>query len=105
MKIIYERVPVTTLQKFVEKNNLSILVSERKNPVDPTTRFYARIPHSEVSDGHVLRGVFGNGATEYEAIRNYVPEISGKRLKVDDMYIDVPVLLPYASEEAVGNKT
>jgi hypothetical protein len=101
MKIIYERVPRTTLQDFVEKHNLSILVTERKNPADPTTRFYARIPDSDVSDGHALLGVFGNGATEYEAIRNYVPEISGKRLKVEETYIDVPVLLPYASEEMV----
>lgn len=98
MKIIYERVPVTTLQEFVDRHTLSILVTERENPSDPNTRFYARIPHSGVCENNALLGVYGNGATEYEAIRNYVPEISGKKIKVDNTYINVPVFLPYASE-------
>jgi hypothetical protein len=50
----------------------------------------------------MLSGVFGGGATEEAAIRDYVPHISGQKLKIDTTYIDVPVLLPYVADEAVG---
>jgi hypothetical protein len=102
MKIIYERVPRTTLQDFVEKHNLSILVTEREKPSRPEHRFCARIPDSEVVRGTMLAGVFGGGATEEAAIRDYVPHISGQKLKIATTYIDVPVLLPYVADEAVG---
>jgi hypothetical protein len=99
MKIIYERVLRTTLQDFVEKHNLSILVTERDKPSHPECRFYARIPDSDVVRGGMLSGVCGDGATEEAAIRDYVPQISGQKLKIDTTYIDVPVLLPYVADE------
>jgi hypothetical protein len=47
----------------------------------------------------MLSGVCGDGATEEAAIRDYVPQISGQKLKIDKTYIDVPVLLPYVADE------
>lgn len=88
MKVEIERIggaPIT-FEGFAAKHNLKMLVTERS--VDGTliqadSRYYARFDHSETSEGAVLVGTYGDGATPEQAISNYQNILIGKRLVID----------------------
>lgn len=75
MKIERDLLVRCTIEQFAEEHDLIMEVHERHPNSDPT-RFYARFKDAELSDGIVLSGVYGDGATEEEAIRAYARRIS-----------------------------
>lgn len=75
-----------TLEDFADKHGLVMEVHQR-----PDGSYYSRFKFSEVHEGHLLRGVYGDGATEETAIAAYAKEISGKTLTVDGGKTDIPV--------------
>ena len=48
-------------------------------------RCVASFERTEVKDGHLLVGTYGDGHTPYEAIRDYVDKIKGKWLIINAM--------------------
>jgi len=68
-----------TLKQFAEKHNLILEIHERTKDPKPD-KYYAHFENSDIKDGRVLRGVFGNGSTEAFAISDYAKEISGQIL-------------------------
>lgn len=77
-----EHVPVeeSTIEDFATKHNLTMKVIERENPGDPGTKFYARFFFGDYSvdvvDRIFLKGEYGNGRTEQEAIKHYAELVS-----------------------------
>lgn len=69
-----------SLEDFADKHNLHMVVTERKASEGSNDRFYARFDRVEVSEGCILRGTYGNGATPEQAIENYGQAISLKTL-------------------------
>lgn len=102
MNIIRESIPVSTIQEFAVKHGLTMKVVERGAHRSPgVERFYACFENSETKEGCILRGSFGNGDTEAEAIENYAAEISEKLLVTgaftkDRREIQVPRLVQRA---------
>lgn len=93
MKITYDKIEEMTLNEFAKKYDLEMVVRERDREIMSMPhighggRFYAYFKRTEVKDGSILCGSFGNGATPEDAINNYACEISGKRL-VKNAYRD-----------------
>lgn len=85
------------LKQFAAKNNLRLVVEKRSSEVVPESmRFMARFDKCDIKCGIFLLSECGNGATEQDAINDYICRISGKTLIVDAMKegrkkIDVPV--------------
>lgn len=97
MNITRKPIPVTTIEEFADKHDLEMEMHERKREVGDPTRYYCRFERAELSEGTMLRGAFGNGATEEEAIADYAKEISLGRLVInaytrERKEIDVPRL-------------
>lgn len=101
MKIERQFIPRAKLEDFATQNGLVMLVKERNliqlGHLGITSRYYAYFQGAEIKEGSVLKGVFGNGATEDEAIRDYIPQISGQILVVGAMEgvrreYEVPIL-------------
>lgn len=89
METIVEKIPRVRISKFAGEHGLTMRVVERK-PSDlhrsfdfASSRFYAHFDNCEVKEGSCLVGIFGNGATEKQAIANYAKEISNKRLVIN----------------------
>ena len=87
MKIERHLVPRMTIGEFARANDLTMVVRER-NPRDMedfrcTYRFYARFKDSDLKEGPILSGEYGNGHSEEEAIRNYAALISGRLLVIN----------------------
>jgi hypothetical protein len=70
------------VEKFADEYGLVMEIHERSHRPGPT-RFYATFQKTDILDGPFLRGEFGDGATEQEAIRNYALAIQGRILVVD----------------------
>ena len=82
-------VPAMTLEEFADINGLVLKVKERSSEtvsmvhVGENRRFYAMFEDSEIKEDCTLRGGFGDGATEEQAILNYAKEISEKMLVIN----------------------
>lgn len=88
----------TTIYKFAEKHNLTMLISERRVPYNNSMRFSAHFESTEVKQGCGLAGVYGNGNTIREAEINYAERIELTRIVINAMTkkrreIDVPRLI------------
>lgn len=82
MKVESHTLPRSTIEAFADKHGLVMEIHER-SPVDSQNRFYAHFKRVEVSDGSVLIGTYGNGATPEDAIAAYGEKIAGKLIVVD----------------------
>ena len=82
MEIVESFVPEATLEAFADQYGLVMELYEREEPREPGSRFYAHFRHTDVMDNEMLVGVYGNGATPEQAIANYGPEISLRRIAV-----------------------
>ena len=83
MKITIDVIPVSSICEFAEQHGLELEVKERKVEVGSENRYYACFVRTEVKDGGLLRGEFGNGSTPEEAIDNYAKEIEIKTIVVN----------------------
>lgn len=99
MQIIVERhqSSTITLEQFGDLHGLVMRITERGPQMDKSMRWYARFDNAEVKEGAILKGTFGNGHDPDTAMRDYVPQISGKILVIDAMMptrreIKVPIL-------------
>lgn len=101
MQVVVHRVPESTLDEFAQKHGLVIVVTERRmdrwQREHGLCRYVAMFQGAEVASGGLLRGEYGEGNTEEEAIRNYAEVISHERLIVGAFTdarreIDVPRL-------------
>lgn len=70
-----------TIEEFADQHGLVMEVHERDDPKLP--RYYATFKDVNVVDGVLLRGEYGNGDTEEEAIRNYGDALSFKTIVVN----------------------
>jgi hypothetical protein len=73
----------STIEAFADEHGLVMDVHERRFDLGHARRFYAAFRHAEIKDGCILRGAYGDGATEQDAIAAYAREISMKRLVID----------------------
>lgn len=94
MHIERHYVPDSTIEQFADKHGLVMVVRERGRDYG-SSRFYAMFKDAVVADRECCIGVYGNGATEEEAISAYALAISEKTLMVnayqkDRRYIPVP---------------
>lgn len=71
----------TPIDEFADKHNLVMLVRERPPHIN-AARFYAMFEDVVVKEGGCLAGVYGDGATELEAINDYAKQISSRCLIV-----------------------
>lgn len=94
--MIVNKFPVErmTLEKFADEYGLVMEVRERGVNFPHNERWYASFATVEVEDGSLLCGVFGNGATPEEAIRDYGRQISGKTLAVGPRASKITVYVP-----------
>lgn len=83
MEIRSNLIESTTIEKFANKNGLVMEVHERRKPIGAPDRFFAHFHHSDIKEGAMLIGTFGNGSTPEEAIQNYAKEIGLKLLVID----------------------
>lgn len=94
MKTEIEHAERMTLEEFADKHGLTMKVTARSGvgspPVGHGARFYAEFDGVDVMEDGCLCGVFGNGATPDEAIRNYIQKISEKRIAIDALSSDRP---------------
>ncbi len=67
-----------TIRQFAKKNNLKLVVKERKT--EP--KYYAYFDDVEIKVGNLLIGSFGNGSTKKEAINEYAKKIINSHLVV-----------------------
>lgn len=88
MKVTIERVNRLTLEEFANKHGLEMVVTERTNG-----SFYASFRRFLVKEGCMRRGVYGDGKTPEEAIKNYAPQISQHVIVDDNREILVPCLI------------
>jgi len=85
MKINRERVEEMTIEEFADMHGLTMNVFERRVGIGDSMRFYAEFAKVDVMDGGCLRGVYGNGATEEQAIADCAKKISLERVVVNAM--------------------
>jgi hypothetical protein len=85
MKIERQVIPEMTIQEFADKHELTMRVNERPKPIGSPDRFYASFVGAEIMDGGCLVGMFGDGATEEDAITAYARRIELRTLVIDAM--------------------
>ena len=71
------------INQFAERNNLVIEVNERSpdyHNQSGDNKYYAMFVDCDVKDGGCLVGMFGNGATPEDAVREYAESISNKTI-------------------------
>ena len=78
---------ILDLEQQYKELELEVKMRDFRNSKLPL--FYAKFKDSDVVDGNVIRGVYGNGNTIDEAIQDYCKEISG-RVLVINRYSDNP---------------
>jgi hypothetical protein len=87
MEIKRELYPSSSLEAFADKHGLVLCVTERAldrwQRERKIERFLAYFERAEVKECGVLRSAYGNGATENEAIADYVDQISGEVLVIN----------------------
>lgn len=82
VKITYNTDP-RTIEEFAELHDLTMEVRERPVALQKHGRFTASFEKSEIKDGGLLIGLYGNGNTPEEAIAGYGKQISGKLLVIN----------------------
>ncbi len=86
MKIEKKEIPEMTIEAFADAYNLTMEIHERRLPVGDPSRYYAHFKSAEAREGTCcLIGLFGNGSTPEEAIKNYAREINLRTLIIDAM--------------------
>jgi hypothetical protein len=95
MKIINNFIPVSTLEKFADEHNLTMIVKERKTDTESDNRFFAEFENAEIREGIILSSAYGNGNTPERAIKDYARKIELKTIVIDAYgtnreVIDVP---------------
>lgn len=86
MKIERHEIETTKIEAFADKHGLVMEIHERKKEVGDPSRYYAHFISAEAREGTCcLIGLFGNGATPEEAVKNYACEISLRTLIIDAM--------------------
>ena len=83
MKINLYKIEEMKISEFADKHGLVMEVHERKCPVGHPLRFYACFAHTEVKDGCILIGTYGNGDCPEQAINNYAKEIQFQTIVVN----------------------
>lgn len=96
MKVEIHKLEKESIGKFADRHELVIEVRERDKSFWPA-RYYASFKRTEIKNGAMLTGVYGNGSTPSKAIRDYAERISRRLIVVDAMSenrreIWVPVL-------------
>jgi hypothetical protein len=97
MKTIFHTIPQMCIEAFADRNHLAMEINERKVSEGDPGRYYAQFLSTEVKEGGCLLGVFGNGPTPEDAIKDYARRISLRTLvwhanQKDRIEIDVPRL-------------
>jgi hypothetical protein len=82
MKVERHDVPVSTIDKFADENDLVMEVFERGKGTEPNHRYFAHFKDAEVMDRGFLRSTFGDGPDPDAAIAAYAMEISETRLVI-----------------------
>ncbi|MCK9596675.1 hypothetical protein M0R19_05785 [Candidatus Pacearchaeota archaeon] len=86
-------IPNVNILDFEKQHNLKLIVEERNLPISDPARFFATFENSWVPDNKgFLVGVYGNGNTIEESIKEYCKKISTKELRIGNNSIDVPRL-------------
>ena len=87
MEVVIKAIPRLTVEQFADRHGLVMEVFERNPKVGMLTGkfepFYAHFRSSDVKEGSVLIGEFGNGQTPAEAIADYASRISNRVLVVN----------------------
>lgn len=76
MKIVKDFIRQGTIEEFAVFHNLQMVVSERRLPLGDLMRFYAKFEDCDLKGDGVLIGMFGNGPTPEQAIKDYARKIS-----------------------------
>jgi hypothetical protein len=85
MKITIERVQKGTIEEFAEKHDLTMEVIERDGAFQGTNRqFSASFYECGVVKGKMLHGLYGDGRTPEEAIKDYARVISEETLSINN---------------------
>jgi len=98
VKLERNLIDTMTISDFADEHDLVMVITERPGRSNEHDRFYAMFKGAEVLEGtNILRGEFGNGYTETQAIREYGFAISNRTLVIDAMgpkrrKIQVPTL-------------
>ena len=84
MEITVEKVERTTIEKFAQSHNLKMKITERNYNLrkQGLSRWYASFKDCDVKGDGVLIGIFGNGETQEEAIKDYAKKINLQTLVV-----------------------
>ena len=85
MKIEINEQPRMTIEEFADLHDLTVDVNERTPSMmgdrwTEESRYYAQFRDSEIKEGRMLAGTYGNGCTPEQAISDYASEISEKLL-------------------------
>ena len=80
------------LQDFLDAQNIQMRVIYYPNQ---SGRWSAMFDYCDLAENGLLRGVHGNGKTPAEAIRVYLREVRGKRMKFEQRYFVVPDHVEY----------
>lgn len=75
MKIEKNLIRRMTLEEFAEEHDLTMEINERDSSI-VAPRYYAQFKYSELEDGSVFIGIYGNGHTEEGAIKDYEEQLS-----------------------------
>ncbi len=82
MKYTFEtESPMCSLEEFATKHGLEMVVTERI--LDKGARYMARFRHVEVKHGAYLSGLYGEGDSPENAIKDYAQGIIGERLIIN----------------------
>lgn len=78
--MIIRRFPLLmiSISKFADLHGLEMEVHQRRD-----RDYYARFSLSEIKEGRMLIGTYGDGCNETEAIKAYALKISGQTLVID----------------------
>lgn len=93
MKYTFEtESPMCSLEEFATKHGLELVVTERIldrwHKERKSARYMARFRHVEVKQGACLAGVYGEGDSPENAIKDYAQGIIGERLIINAMQND-----------------
>lgn len=84
--------PMCSLEDFAEKHGLELVVTERIldgwHRERNTPRYIARFKNTEIKRGACLAGVYGEGDSPENAIKEYAQCIIGERLIINAMAND-----------------
>ena len=83
MKIEATLIPDMLIERFAVEHGLTMEIHERPRPEGDRGRFYAHFKFCDVMENGCLVGMYGDGATDEDAIRNYAARISLRRIALN----------------------